>query len=260
MTFRIIDINETNIKKYGLLCKKSQKKQTGYQNKVKWIKDRFKEGLKYKLLLVREGEKETSRGFIEYIPGKYNWRGIEANNWMVIHCIWVIGKHKNKGYASNLLKECINDAKEAKMYGVVGMTAEKGGWLPKSNIFIKNSFKEIDEFSTNYKLYAIVFDKKLPLPKFYSFPKVKLKKYDKGITILYTHQCPYLPDLINDIEELSVKNNVSFQKILLNDTKEIQQYAIHPYGTFNIIGFGKIIPYKPGIKKEVIKLLETKNL
>ncbi|GAH09214.1 unnamed protein product, partial [marine sediment metagenome] len=58
------------------------KKEKGYQNKVKWIKERLKEGLKYKLLWVTEGsKKETSRGFIEYIPGQYNWRGIQAENW-----------------------------------------------------------------------------------------------------------------------------------------------------------------------------------
>ena len=69
----------------------------GYQNKVKWMKERFKEGLKYKVLYVKEGNKETSRGMIEYIPGEYNWRGIQANGWMVIHCIWVVGKAKGKG-------------------------------------------------------------------------------------------------------------------------------------------------------------------
>ena len=61
MSARIIDINEKNIKEYSLFCKKSQKKEVGYQNKVKWIKERLKEGLRYKLLLVKEGEKETSK-------------------------------------------------------------------------------------------------------------------------------------------------------------------------------------------------------
>ena len=51
---RIIDINEKNIDEQELFCKKTKKKLPGYQNKIKWIKERFKEGLKYKLLLVKE--------------------------------------------------------------------------------------------------------------------------------------------------------------------------------------------------------------
>jgi hypothetical protein len=74
----IIDINKDNVDLDGLFCKKSQKKQAGYQNKITWIKKRFKEGLKYKMLMIIEKGKQNSRGFIEYIPGEYNWRGIQA--------------------------------------------------------------------------------------------------------------------------------------------------------------------------------------
>lgn len=258
MCARIIDINEENINKYGLLCKKSQKKQVGYQNKVKWIKERVKEGLRYKILLVKEGEKETSRGFIEYISGEYNWRGIQANNWMVIHCIWVIGKHKNKGHASQLLEECIKDAKEAKMYGVVAMTAEKGGWLPNMKLFVKNGFEKVDELAPYYGLYAKAFSENVPKPQFYPLSQDKLKEYGEGVTILYTQQCPYLPILVNDMEEISNEKNVKFQALLLKDTKEAQQNRLHPYGTFCAIYDGKILPYKPGIKKELRELLNKK--
>jgi L-amino acid N-acyltransferase YncA len=256
---KIIDITEKNLNEYGLFCKKSQKKQVGYQNKVKWIKERFKEGLKYKLLLVKEGEKETSRGFIEYIPGEYNWRGIQADNWMVIHCIWVIGKHKNKGYASKLLEECIKDAKEAKLYGVVAMTAEKGGWLPNMKFFVKNGFEKVDNFPPYYRLYAKVFSENVLKPQFHPQSKDKLKEYGEGVTILYTQQCPYLPILVNDIEEIVIERDIKFQAILLEDTKEAQQNGIHPFGTFCIICEGEVIPYKPGIKKELITLLNKKS-
>ena len=64
---RIVDVNEQNIDEQVLFCKKTKQKQPGYQNKVKWMKERFKEGLKYKMLYVKEGSKETSRGMIEYM-------------------------------------------------------------------------------------------------------------------------------------------------------------------------------------------------
>ncbi len=134
---RIEDVTVTNINEQGLFCKKTKKKFPGYQNKVEWLKQRFKEGLKYKVLYVKEGGKETSRGMIEYIPGEYNWRGIQADGWMVIHCIWVVGQAKNKGYGNMLLQYAIEDAKNQGLNGVVAISAEKGGWLPKKNIYMQ---------------------------------------------------------------------------------------------------------------------------
>ena len=100
---KIIDINANNIDKEVLFCKKTKRKEPGYLNKVLWLKERFKEGLKYKVLYVKEGNKETSRGMIEYIPGEYNWRGIQADGWMVIHCVWVVGKAKKQGHGDELI-------------------------------------------------------------------------------------------------------------------------------------------------------------
>ena len=135
--WKIIDISESNIDEYGLLCQKSKKKEKGYQDKLEWIKDRFGDGLKYKLLLVEDREKLTSRGFIEYIPGEYCWRGVNAVGYMFIHCIWVVGKYKGFGLGSKLLEECLKDAKE--MNGVAVMTAGTT-WLPKSKLFINHGF------------------------------------------------------------------------------------------------------------------------
>ena len=100
-TYRIVEVDAENIDDIGLYCSRSKQKEEGYQRKVTWIKDRFKEGLEYRVLLVDEGRKDLAyRGMIEFMPGKHCWRGINAPQYMVIHCIWVIGRHKNKGYAT----------------------------------------------------------------------------------------------------------------------------------------------------------------
>lgn len=31
------------------------------------------------------------RGFIEYIPGAFGWRAVFAEDYMLIHCLWVMG-------------------------------------------------------------------------------------------------------------------------------------------------------------------------
>ena len=161
--YQIISINETNIEEYGLLCQKSKKKEEGYQKKLEWIRERFKEGLKYHILLVEERGKLTSRGFIEYIPGEYCWRGIDATGYMVIHCIWVVGKIKGLGFGSMLLEKCIEDAKGMK--GVAVVTA-KTTWLPNSKLFVKHGFKKVDECPPSFELLVKRFKGTANYPKF----------------------------------------------------------------------------------------------
>jgi hypothetical protein len=32
--------------------------------------------------------------FIEYIPGEQAWRAVHADGYLLIHCLWVVGKSK----------------------------------------------------------------------------------------------------------------------------------------------------------------------
>lgn len=250
MCAKILDINAKNIDEQELFCKKTKKNFAGYQNKVKWLKERFKEGLKYKTLQVTEGTKETLRGMIEYIPGEYNWRGIKADGWMVIHCLWVVGKHKGKGYGSKLLEHAINDAKDAGLYGVVGMSTDKGGWVPNKKIYLNNGFEKVDETEPHFGLFAKKFSNDAPLPKFYPIQNDKLKEYRSGVTIIYTDQCPYIVDLVDELKEED--NGDSFKAIKLNNCKEIQQNNVYPYGTYCIICNGEVSLYKHSTKKEIL--------
>ena len=210
-------------------------------------------------LLVKEGSKKPSRGFIEYIPAEYNWRGIQADGFMVIHCIWVVGKHKRKGYASKLLEECINDVKDLEMHGVVGMAAEKGGWLPNRKFFEKHDFKKVDEFEPYFGLYAKTLTTDTSKPKFHHISEKKRKEYGEGITILYTHQCPYIPLLIDDVNQFAKNNSLDFQAINLKDCKEAQRNQVHPYGTYCILCDGELLSYKPGMRKETLDLLKARK-
>ena len=250
---KIIDINEENIDDLELFCKKTKKKLVGYQNKVKWIKERFKEGLKYKLLIVKEGNKETSRGMIEYIPGKYNWRGIQADGWMVIHCVWVVGKHKKHGYGAQLIELAINDAKQLGLYGVVGMAADKGGWLPKKNLYEKLGFEKVDETEPYFHLYAKLFDDKTPKPKFHPILEEKKKQYEKGVTIIYSDQCPYVVDLVEEIKDDPHNDDVKLIKY--ENCKEAQENGVHLYGTYCAICNGEISLYQHTLKKQIQAIL-----
>ena len=256
---KIIDINEDNVDLDGLFCKKSQKKQAGYQNKVNWIKKRFKEGLKYKMLMINEKGKQNSRGFIEYIPGEYNWRGIQADGWMVIHCLWITGKAKNQGNGTKLLNEAINDAKEQGMSGIVAMTSNKCSGLANAKIFKKAGFEKIDEAEPFFELHALSFLNNAPLPRINPIITEDIKACGKGITIIDGHQCPYIQTMIDPIEEFANKQDLPFQIKHLDNCKEAQQNGINPYGIYGIIFNQEVISHcYPRRTQEIINLIQNK--
>ncbi len=80
----IINIDKNNISQYEPTCFLNPKNE-GYQKKLEWLKKRFSEGLKIKLLYLEKERKCI--GFIEYIPGEYAWRAVDAKGYMFIHCM-----------------------------------------------------------------------------------------------------------------------------------------------------------------------------
>lgn len=257
MNFEIIDVNQENLDKIGLFCKQSKKKEKGYQSKLAWIRKRFPEGLKYKILKVKEKNRYSFRGFIEYIPSKYNWRGINADNFMVIHCLWIIGQHKGKGYATKMIQLAIDDATALDMNGVVTMTAEKGGWLPNKSVYEKIGFCHVDQFDDNISLYAKFLNDSAPKPSFYPVSSKYSQKFSSGIFIAYSHQCPYIPALIDDVEQFAKANNILFNSKLINSASEAQINALHPYGTYNILFNGEFLSYKPGMGKKMVHQIQS---
>ena len=241
--YEIVDVTARNISELGMFCKKTKRNTAGYQNKLKWINKRFKEGLTYKMLLVDEGKKElVSRGFIEYIPGEYAWRGVDAKAYSFIHCIWVVGRHKKKGYGSMLVEQCLTDARGRK--GVAVLTSKMGHWLPKASLFLKKGFAKADFVPPNFELYVHKFSKNAPDPKIRPIAESKLKRYGSGVTVLTTDQCPYLPDATDIFESVTKELNLAFQVIKLNSAKQAQKNGINPNGTFAVLYNGQVVSYK----------------
>ena len=129
----IIDVNISNVGQVGFFCRMSKMKTEGNQKKLAWLKKRFDEGMKIKMLELPE------RGFIEYIPGEYAWRGVDAKGYLFIHCLWVVGKSKGNNFGKLLLNECIKDAKKQNMNGVA-VLASNENWMANNNIYLKNNF------------------------------------------------------------------------------------------------------------------------
>lgn len=224
----IIDVTKNNVTETGFFCKMSQRKSEGYKRKLNWLSNRFDEGLKIKMLDL----KQNGRGFIEYIPGEYAWRAVNAEGYMFIHCLWIVGQSKGKGYAKLLLNECINDAKKQKMNGVAMLTSE-GNWLISKRIFEQAGFTTVDSIPP-YDLMVLNF-KKHETPSFPQNINDRIKKFGNGLTVIRTDQCPYLDDATNTIKTYAQKKKINFKEIELTSAKDVREKSPSPYGVFSII-------------------------
>ena len=146
---RIIDLDTESIFKYGI-CGYKNIKRPGFPEKVEWFNARIKEGLRVKILVSESG---GNQGMIEYIPGKFAWRPVDARGYMFIHCLFVGFKreYKGKGYASLLLDACIQDAKKENLYGVSVITRQ-GAFMVGRELFIKNGFEVVDSAPSDFEL------------------------------------------------------------------------------------------------------------
>ena len=259
--YKIVDVTTENVDEYDLFCHKSKKKMPGYRNKLAWFKQRYNEGLRIKLLLVHEGTRGfVSRGFIEYIPGEYAWRGIDAKGYMVIHCIWVVGRNKKKGYGSELMEMCVKDAEEMGLHGVAVVTSKKGHWLPKEKLFLKHSFEKVDTLPPFFELYTKRFSENAPLPRFYPVTEENIKKFGSGITLLYSYQCPYVYDMVAMVEEIARRADIPIQLEPLTDNSMVQEYGMHPYGVFCTLMDGEILTHHYETEKGFVKLLTERGI
>jgi GNAT superfamily N-acetyltransferase len=246
---KIIDINESNVVEKGFFCNMSKKKSAGYQRKLKWLKRRFAEGLKIKMLDLSEG----GRGFIEYIPGEYAWRPVRAKEYMFIHCIWVVGKSKGKGYGKFLLNECVEDAKKLGMKGVAVISSERS-WLVRKAFLEKQGFEFVDQAPPSFGLLVKKFGKAHP-PAFTGNWEAKLKRCGTGLTVFRSDQCPYIDNAVNILVDAAEQLEIKTKVIELKECRSVRASSPSAYGTFNVVYNGSLLSYHYLTRKESLKRL-----
>jgi len=245
----IVEVNKGNLSEKGFFCYMSKKKSEGYQRKLKWLMDRFDEGMKIKMLDLRQ----RGRGFIEYIPGEFAWRAVNAKGYMFIHCIWVAGKSKGKGYATLLLNECTKDAERTGMKGVAAVTSE-GNWLVGKKFFLRHGFESTDQYPP-FELMAKKFDNATS-PSFSADFDERLKTYRKGFTIIRSDQCPYVDAAVRAALDAAKELGISTKVIELKSSEDVRKLSPSPYGVFGITYGRTLVSYHSLAKKELMKNLE----
>ena len=80
----IVTIDEINLAQHpGAICFINPKNPS-FPLKIEWIKQRFSEGLRIKLLYT--DDKKKVAGFIEYLPGEFAWRQFR----LLVICLFTV--------------------------------------------------------------------------------------------------------------------------------------------------------------------------
>lgn len=251
---QIINLTPETIADYGVCGYKDAKKHKELQKKIDWFSEYYPKGLRIKAVLSQEGEYQ---GMLEYIPGEYAHRPVNADGYLFIHCIFVgfRKEHKGKGYASALIDTCMNEAKKQGMKGVAVVT-RKGSFMVHNTLFLKKGFEMADKAKPDFDLLVYKFDKNAPDPSFKTDMLKQTDKYDKGITVIRSPQCPYTEKNVNAILQ-SAENKYKLQTTLidLTDAQAAQQTPC-AFGTFCFLYEGKIISYHPISQKRFENIMD----
>ena len=236
--YEIVDTSADNIGACRI-CSRTNVKNEGHRRKSDWLKKRYAEGLRYKVLRSREF---GDIGMIEYAPGSHAWRPVEAEGYLVIHCLMVLSKHTGKGLGAVLLEDCLRDAKKSKCRGVAVVTSSDS-FMARSDFFIKAGFIPVDS-SPPYELLVKKFKATAPDPRFIVDRERALKRHTKGLTILAADQCPMVPKWVEDISQAARALGLKPKVVRIRSAKASRELPT-PYGIFSIIYDGRLIVERP---------------
>ncbi|MEO9966664.1 MAG: GNAT family N-acetyltransferase [Reichenbachiella sp.] len=229
----LVEVTPKNVIKETFFCIKDTKKQ-GFEDKLQWFEKRHKEGLKIKIL---KNDEDKMIGFIEYVPAKYAWRPIDADNHMFIHCAYIYSKSdRNNGSGSMLIEDAEQEAKAKDMDGVCVMTS-KGGWLADKSLFEKNGFKQI-EAKDRFELMSKTWNDGAREPRFHNW--TNQQKRFKGWHLLYADQCPWSEKSVEALLNVAMDHGIDLKVSKINTVKEAKM-APSGFGVFNLLHDGELL-------------------
>ncbi|MDP8207096.1 MAG: YoaP domain-containing protein [Candidatus Electryonea clarkiae] len=242
---RLTAVTPANIDKTGFFCFRNRRSEEGYSRKKEWLLERFDEGLKIQLIT------EGGLGFIEYIPGEYAWRGVNADGYMFIHCLWVTGKRRNVGCGTALLETCFRDARETGKKGVAMITSE-GYFMMSKRFMLKHDFVSVENYPPSFKLMVKKFED-APDPSFTGNWDEKLAAFGEGLTVITSDHCPHHADAVNVCIETSKELGVKYRIVELKSSRDVREKSPSPFGTFGLVYNGKFVDHYTFNKKTFLK-------
>ena len=234
---RLVDVGAANFDTLPC-CGIKSPDHPGRQQKQCWLQDNAKYGLRAKALLAPDGQPS---GYIEYLPGEFAWRGVEARGYMFIHCIWIHSRqHQGKGWGSIMVAACLEDARKARMTGAAVMVRE-GPWLADRRLFLANGFEVADTAPPDYELLVRKFHDGATNPVFKKGWDQKLGRYSQGLTIIRSGQCPHIAKFASDIAATAEKEYHIRPAVVELESWSDAQNAPTPYAVFGLIYNGRLL-------------------
>ena len=244
-----MSVDGTNLTERGFFCRKSKMKTVGNRRKLGWASHGFENGLGIDILY----EDGRSVGFVEYARGEHAWRAVHAPGYLVIHCIWVVGRAKGKGHGTALLERVEARARDLGAAGVA-MVTSSGVWLANAGLLLQHGYQSVDEAPPSFELLVKPFASTAP-PAFPSNWDRRAAAFGDGLTIITTDQCPYLEDaeqaIVTGAQELCVP--VSITK--LESSRDVQERSPSAYGVFGVVLNGELLSYHYLLEKDLRGLL-----
>ena len=243
-----IRVTKENIDKEHICCAMSGKQSLA---KKEWLKQRFEEGL----VFYRSAER--GKCFIEYITAENAWVPIEAAGWLYINCLWVSGSLKGHGYSSELLEECLRDAKAQGKNGVCILCAEgrKREFLADPKFLTHKGFKVSDVSDCGINLMYLPLAESAQPPRFKAcakHPKVE----ENGFVLYYTDQCPYTYYWVPKVQEIAKEHGIPFKAVHITE-KETAQNVPAPVTTYALFRDGKFVTQSIQSDKKFLKLADV---
>ncbi len=244
-------IGPENLSDCGIGCL-VDRKNPGYQPKVEWLRERFSEGLRFLLFRDQTGK---PLAFLEYVPGEFAWRPVDAEGWLFVHCLWVYQRgQKVGGLGSRLIRACVEEARQAGVIGVAAVVSD-GPWMVGRQVFLRNGFEQVAE-ADRFQLVAHRF-REGPAPRFRDIGGNLSKYY--GLHIVYSAQCPMLIKSVNDLADMAAEHGLTLEVTKLVSAHEARNGPSY-YGVFSLIWNGRLLSdhyvskgrFKNILRKEIL--------
>jgi GNAT superfamily N-acetyltransferase len=240
---RIIDLTPDNIADYGVCGYKDVAKHLELRNKIAWFSAYYPKGLRIKAVMSKTG---GYQGMLEYVPGEYAHRPVQAAGYLFIHCVFVGFKsaYKGHGMATQLLQDCVDEARAGHYQGVAVVT-RKGPFMAHNDIFLKQGFQVVDSAPPDFDLLALKFGEDASNPQFKHAVLNDTSQYAHGLTVMRSFQCPYTEKNVKAILQSAEEDfHIQARVVDLADAQAAQN-APSPFGTFCLIYEGEVLSHHP---------------
>lgn len=233
----LVDVNAANFDLFPC-CGIKNPNHRGRKQKQCWLQANCNFGLRARASLTPDGRQV---GYIEYLPGEFAWRGVDAAGYMFVHCVWVHSRqHHGKGMGRAMIEDCIEEARKASMNGVAVMVRD-GPWMADRRLFLSNGFELADTAPPDYELLVYKIQRGASNPVFRKSWDQAPYEYRSGLTIVRSSQCPHIDKFATDIEVMAEREfGLRTNMVELQSCLEAQN-APTPYAVFALLYDGRVI-------------------